>query len=57
LSFVKIQSAKNPHGVVAERPEVRDISLKRMVGASGFEPLASWSRTRCQRLLKLMEFC
>src|SRR5690348_7211273 len=31
---------------VAEKPEGADISLKRMVGASGFEPPTSWSRTR-----------
>ena len=28
-----------------ETPGVRDNSLKRMVGASGFEPPTSWSRT------------
>jgi hypothetical protein len=31
---------------VDEKPEGTDKSLKRMVGASGFEPPASWSRTR-----------
>ena len=30
---------------------------KRMVGASGFEPPASWSRTRCQSLLNSLELC
>jgi hypothetical protein len=40
-----------------EKPEGADKSLKRMVGASGFEPPASWSRTRFQALLKSMDSC
>ena len=31
---------------VDERPGARDKSLKELVGASGFEPPTSWSRTR-----------
>jgi hypothetical protein len=42
---------------VDETPGVRGKSLKRMVGASGFEPPTSWSRTRFQALLESMEFC
>ena len=34
------------HSGVDEKPGGADISLKRMVGASGFEPPTSWSRTR-----------
>src|SRR6185312_2192326 len=34
------------YSCVDEKPEGSDILLKRMVGASGFEPPTSWSRTR-----------
>ena len=34
------------YSAVDETPGVRDNSLKRMVGAKGFEPSTSWSRTR-----------
>jgi hypothetical protein len=40
---------------VDETPGGRANSLKRMVGASGFEPPTSWSRTRFQVLLKSMD--
>jgi hypothetical protein len=52
-------SAGNESGLHAEteRPGVLGIWLKRMVGPSGFEPLASWSRTRRQTLLNSVELC
>jgi hypothetical protein len=31
--------------------------LREVVGAKGFEPSTSWSRTRFQALLKSMKFC
>jgi hypothetical protein len=34
------------YSVVDENPELQRNSMKRMVGASGFEPPTSWSRTR-----------
>ncbi len=40
-----------------KRSGVLGICLKRMVGASGFEPPASWSRTRFNFLLNLAGFC
>jgi len=45
------------HSDVAEKPGVRGNSLKRMVGARGFEPPTPWSRTRFQGLLKSMDSC
>ena len=45
---------------VDEKPEVLGISLERMVGASGFEPPASWSRTSSRNtilLARLALFC
>jgi hypothetical protein len=45
------------YSAVAKKPEVPNISLKGMVGASGFEPPTSWSRTRCQHLFKSMDSC
>jgi len=33
------------------------VIAKGLVGASGFEPPASWSRTRCQHLLKSTDSC
>jgi hypothetical protein len=32
-------------------------SLKGVVGANGFEPSTSWSRTRCHALLNSVKFC
>jgi hypothetical protein len=40
------------HSDENERPEGLGKLLKGMVGASGFEPPTSWSRTRFQSLLK-----
>jgi hypothetical protein len=40
------KSLKIVHRAAMERPGVLDELLKRMVGASGFEPPASCSRTR-----------
>jgi hypothetical protein len=37
---------KIAYSTVDERPESSLILMKRMVGASGFEPPTSWSRTR-----------
>ena len=34
------------YSAVAEKPENACISLKKLVGASGFEPPTSWSQTR-----------
>jgi hypothetical protein len=45
------------YSAVDERPEGADMLLKRMVGASGFEPPASWSRTRFESLLKSIDLC
>ena len=33
------------------------LALKEVVGANGFEPSTSWSRTRFRSLLKSMKFC
>ena len=41
---------------VDEKPEGADKPLKGMVGASGFEPPVSWSRTRFQTVLKSKKF-
>jgi len=52
-----IDGYKIAYSAVMEKPEVLGVSLKRMVGARGFEPPASWSRTRCQTLLNSVELC
>ena len=39
-------SYKIADSTVDEKPEIASTCLKRMVGASGFEPPTSWSRTR-----------
>jgi hypothetical protein len=39
---------------VDKKPEGTDKLLERMAGASGFEPPASWSRTRFQRFRNLI---
>jgi hypothetical protein len=36
---------------VAEKPEIARILLKELVGASGFEPPTSWSRTVVSKIL------
>ena len=45
------------HSDENERPEGLGKLLKGMVGASGFEPPTSWSRTRCQGLLNSVKSC
>jgi hypothetical protein len=57
LDLEDLAAYKIDYSGVDEISEGSDISLKGMVGASGFEPPASWSRTRFQGLLKSMEFC
>jgi hypothetical protein len=37
---------KNAHSAVDENPENACKCLKKLVGAKGFEPSTSWSRTR-----------
>src|ERR1039458_5182539 len=39
------------------RDSCRQAIEEQMVGAKGFEPSTSWSRTRCQHLLKSMDSC
>jgi hypothetical protein len=43
---VSIHRLKITHSREMKRPDGLGIYLKGMVGASGFEPPASWSRTR-----------
>jgi len=45
-SLVALTVYKIAYNAVDEKPEVARKYLKRMVGASGFEPPTSWSRTR-----------
>jgi hypothetical protein len=45
------------YSAVDEKLEIAWKCLKRMVGAKGFEPSTSWSRTRFQVLLKAIGFC
>jgi hypothetical protein len=45
------------YGLLDEGPDARDKSLKQMVGAKGFEPSTSWSRTRREDLLEPMDSC
>jgi hypothetical protein len=40
------------YSAVDRKPGVRGNSLKRMVGARGFEPPTPWSRTRCATRLR-----
>src|SRR6266568_5446623 len=42
---------KFDYTAVDRKPEVRFISLKRLVGERGFEPPTPWSRTRCSTRL------
>jgi hypothetical protein len=46
LDLEDLTAYKIDYSGVDETPERSDMSLKRLVGASGFEPPASWSRTR-----------
>ena len=46
LNLKDLTVYKIVYSAVDEKPEVQRISLKQMVGASGFEPPTSWSRTR-----------
>ena len=45
------------YSAVDEKPEVTCKYLKELVGANGFEPSTSWSRTRFHALLKSMDSC
>jgi hypothetical protein len=48
---------KIAYSPVDEKPEVARKSLKKLVGASGFEPPTSWSRTRVRALLRSAKAC
>src|SRR5439155_24395806 len=56
-SLLRVGKSASDSDASLDSSSVNCWTLKELVGANGFEPSTSWSRTRFRSLLKSMKFC